>query len=188
MQCTPTDLPGVYVIEPKVFGDERGFFLESYNEERLAEQGLQFNFVQDNHAKSGAGVLRGLHYQKPPADQTKLVRVTAGSVYDVVVDLRNGSPTYGQWRGFTLSAANFKQLLVPRGFAHGYLTLEPDTEFLYKVDNYYAPDLDAGVLWNDSDLGIDWPLADIGGEPTLSAKDLAQPAFARLDSPFSFTP
>ncbi len=188
MQFTPTDLPGVFVIEPKVFGDERGFFMESYNEQRFADQGLSIPFIQDNHAKSGAGVLRGLHFQKPPADQTKLVRVTRGSVYDVVVDIRNGSPTYGQWRGFTLSASNFKQLLVPRGFAHGYVTLEPDTEFLYKVDNYYAPDLDSGLLWNDPDLNIDWPLDAFDGEPQLSAKDKEQQLFKDLVSPFTYTP
>ena len=182
MQFTPTDLPGVFLLKPKVFGDERGFFMESYNARLFAEHGLKFDFIQDNHAKSAAGVLRGLHFQLPPADQTKLVRVTAGSVYDVVVDLRVGSPTYGQWRGFTLSAENYLQLLVPRGFAHGYVTLEDGTEFQYKVDNWYAPELDGGILWNDPDLGIDWPVA----EPMLSGKDKLLPCLKDFNSPFQY--
>ncbi|GAB7082016.1 dTDP-4-dehydrorhamnose 3,5-epimerase [Megalodesulfovibrio paquesii] len=182
MQFTPTDLPGVFLLKPKVFGDERGFFMESYNARLFAEHGLDFSFIQDNHAKSAAGVLRGLHFQLPPMDQTKLVRVTAGSVYDVVVDLRVGSPTFGQWRGFTLSAENFLQLLVPRGFAHGYVTLEDGTEFQYKVDNWYAPELDGGILWNDPSLGIDWPVE----APMLSAKDKLLPRLKDFKSPFTF--
>ncbi|AGW13416.1 dTDP-4-dehydrorhamnose 3,5-epimerase [Megalodesulfovibrio gigas] len=182
MQFTPTDLPGVFLLKPKVFGDERGFFMESYNARLFAEQGLNIPFIQDNHAKSGVGVLRGLHFQRPPMAQTKLVRVTAGSVYDAVVDLRKGSPTYGQWRGFTLSAENFLQLLVPQGFAHGYVTLEPDTEFQYKVDNYYAPELDGGLRWDDPTLAIDWPVKT----PNLSAKDKLLPLLSDFDSPFRF--
>lgn len=188
MQVMATDLPGVYVIEPTVHGDARGFFLESFNAEALARHGLSFPFVQDNHAKSGAHVLRGLHYQKPPMAQTKLVRVTAGRVLDVVLDIRKGSPTFGQWRSFELSAANFRQLLAPQGFAHGYVTLEPDTEFLYKVDNYYSPEHDAGVLWNDPDLGIDWGATFGPDGPALSAKDRQQPRLRDIDSPFVYIP
>lgn len=182
MRLIETDIPDLVILEPKVFQDERGFFMETYNKEVLASYGLQYDFIQDNHAKSGKGVLRGLHFQRPPADQAKLVRVTRGAVYDVAVDLRKGSPTYGKWYGVTLSADNFRQFLVPRGFAHGYVTLEPDTEFQYKVDNYYAPKLDGGIIWNDPDLAIDWP-AD---EPVLSAKDRELPTLAEFDSPFEY--
>ncbi len=183
MRLIETDIPDLVILEPKVFQDERGFFMESYNSEALASYGLEYNFIQDNHAKSGQGVLRGLHFQKPPMDQTKLVRVTQGSVYDVAVDLRKGSPTYGKWVGVTLSASNFLQFLVPRGFAHGYVTLEPDTEFQYKVDNYYAPKLDGGIIWNDPDLAIDWPVES----PVLSAKDRELPTLKEFDSPFVYS-
>ncbi|TVM19722.1 dTDP-4-dehydrorhamnose 3,5-epimerase [Oceanidesulfovibrio indonesiensis] len=182
MRLIETDIPDLMILEPKVFQDERGFFMESYNSEALASYGLDYNFIQDNHAKSGQGVLRGLHFQRPPMDQTKLVRVTRGAVYDVAVDLRKGSPTYGKWVGVTLSASNFLQFLVPRGFAHGYVTLEPDTEFQYKVDNYYAPKLDGGIIWNDPDLAIDWPVES----PVLSAKDRELPRFKDFESPFVY--
>lgn len=182
MRLIETDIPDLMILEPKVFQDERGFFMESYNSEALASYGLDYNFIQDNHARSGQGVLRGLHFQKPPMDQTKLVRVTRGAVYDVAVDLRKGSPTYGKWVGVTLSASNFLQFLVPRGFAHGYVTLEPDTEFQYKVDNYYAPKLDGGIIWNDPDLAIDWPVES----PVLSAKDRELPRFKDFESPFVY--
>ena len=190
MQITETGLPGLLLIEPKVFGDDRGFFLETWSRAAFADQGLDYDFVQDNHARSGsAGVLRGLHFQLPPAAQAKLVRVTRGAVYDVAVDLRLGSPGFGQWYGAELSAANFRQLLVPRGFAHGYLTLTPDTEFLYKVDAPYAPDLDAGLAWDDPGLAVAWPLAEHGiAAPLLSDKDRSLPAWAGFTSPFTFTP
>ncbi|GAB6038988.1 dTDP-4-dehydrorhamnose 3,5-epimerase [Fundidesulfovibrio butyratiphilus] len=178
-----TGMPGLWLFVPKVHGDERGFFMESYNQALFASQGLEYVFIQDNHALSRTkGVLRGLHFQLPPMAQTKLVRVTRGEVYDVVVDLRKGSPTYGKWKGFTLSADNFHQLLVPKGFAHGYVTRTENTEFLYKVDAPYAPDHDSGLLYSDPDLGVDW------GEPhpVLSEKDLKLGRFRDFDSPFVY--
>jgi len=190
MQITETGLPGLLLIEPKVFGDSRGFFLETWSRTAFAAQGLDYDFVQDNHAMSGSpGVLRGLHFQRPPAAQAKLVRVTRGAVFDVAVDLRQGSPSFGKWYGAILSGDNFKQLIIPRGFAHGYLTLAPDTEFLYKVDAPYAPDLDAGLAWNDPDLAVAWPTAELGiTAPILSDKDRSLPAWAGFASPFTFTP
>ncbi|MGE4297582.1 MAG: dTDP-4-dehydrorhamnose 3,5-epimerase [Desulfovibrionaceae bacterium] len=185
MQFTATPFPGLFVIEPKVFGDARGFFMETYRRRLFEAHGLDREFVQANHAKSGqAGVLRGLHFQTPPHAQAKLVRVSAGAVYDVVVDLRVGSPTYGAWYGLELSAANFVQLFIPRGFAHGYWTLTPDVEFQYMVDAYYAPDHDAGLVWNDPDLAVTWP----GDAPILSAKDAALPRFKDFASPFVYEP
>ncbi|MBP9885142.1 MAG: dTDP-4-dehydrorhamnose 3,5-epimerase [Leptospiraceae bacterium] len=172
MNIQSTEFEGLYVIEPKVFKDDRGFFYESYSDKAFAEKGLHFDFVQDNHAKSiDTGVVRGLHYQKPPFDQAKLVRVTKGAVYDVVVDLRQSSKTYKKWFGIELSGGNFKQLLVPRGFAHGYLVLKPETEFLYKVDNLYSKESEGGILWNDPTLQIDWMVA----KPVLSDKDAKLP-------------
>lgn len=184
MQVSQTSIPGLLLITPKVFQDQRGFFFESYNADKLANQGVpRFDFMQDNHARSESpGVLRGLHFQTPPMAQTKLVRVTSGRVYDVVVDLRKGSPTFGKWEGFELSADNFLQLLVPKGFAHGYLTLEPGTEFLYKVDAPYSPDNDAGIIWNDPDLAIPWPEK----APQLSDKDTKLPLMREFDSPFTY--
>ncbi|NBD26689.1 dTDP-4-dehydrorhamnose 3,5-epimerase [Paenibacillus glycinis] len=183
MKIIDTKLIGAKLIEPAVFGDQRGFFMESYNAQRFAEHGLTHAFVQDNHALSAeAGVLRGLHYQLSPKAQTKLVRVTAGAVYDVIVDLRRGSPTYGQWEGFTLSAENKRQLLVPKGFAHGYCTLEPNTEFLYKVDDYYAPEHDRGIAWNDPALAIDWPTVT----PILSGKDEKHLTLAQAEHNYTF--
>jgi len=182
LQIVQTGIPGLVLLEPKVHGDHRGFFLETFRKDFLRDAGLPHDFVQDNHARSEqAGVLRGLHFQLPPATQAKLVWVTAGSVYDVAVDLRAGSPTYGKWYAVTLSASNFRRLLVPRGFAHGYMTLEPGTEFQYKVDAYYAPELDAGIIWNDPDLAIPWP--DI--PPVLSDKDTALPRLRDFRTPFS---
>lgn len=158
MNKAPTKLKDVFILEPKVHNDNRGFFMESYNERKLRELGVHQNFIQDNHSLStDAGVLRGLHYQLNPKAQTKLVRVTAGAIYDVVVDIRRGSPTFGQWIGVILSAHNHRQLLVPKGFAHGFCTLVPNTEVQYKVDEYYSPECDRGILWNDPELGIDWP-------------------------------
>ncbi len=168
MNVIPTAIADVFILEPKVFGDERGFFLESYNAKVFAEKvGIAPSFVQDNHSLSRRGVLRGLHYQiKHP--QGKLVRVTRGEVLDVAVDLRRSSPTFGQWVSCVLSGENKRQFLVPEGFGHGFVVMSDEAEFLYKTTNYYAPEYDRTILWNDPDLAIDWQLAD---EPILSAKD-----------------
>ncbi|MFC4991198.1 dTDP-4-dehydrorhamnose 3,5-epimerase [Rubritalea tangerina] len=183
MTITPTEIPDVLILSPKKHGDARGFFSEVYKESVLAEHGFTEAFIQDNHAYSAeAGVLRGLHYQSPPFAQDKLVRVVRGSIYDVAVDIRKGSATFGKWVGVELSADNWQQLLVPKGFAHGYLTLEPDTEVLYKVTNRYAPECDKGVLWNDAEIGVDWPLK---GEPILSAKDEVQPLLSEIELEFT---
>jgi len=181
MEFIETSLKDAYIIQPKVFQDERGFFLESYSEKEFKENDIKAKFVQDNHSLSvKKGVLRGLHFQLPPNEQSKLVRVTRGKVCDVIVDIRKNSPTYGKWEGFELSAENFKMLFVPRGFAHAFLTLEDNTEFLYKVDNLYAPESDSGLIWNDSDLNIDWPIRD----PILSEKDAKLQKFKDFQSPF----
>jgi dTDP-4-dehydrorhamnose 3,5-epimerase len=172
MQVIETKLEGVKVIEPKVFQDQRGFFMESYNKETFNKAGISYYFIQDNHSLSAeAGVIRGLHYQLNPKAQTKLVRVVSGAIYDVVVDIRKSSKTFGQWVGFILSESNKRQLIVPRGFAHGFCTLVPNTEVLYKVDELYSPENDRGILWNDPELGIDWPTSN----PTLSDKDKVHP-------------
>ena len=169
MNIVPTSLPGVLLIEPKVFGDERGFFFESFNARSFAQAtGVDAAFVQDNHSHSRRGVLRGLHYQLEQA-QGKLVRAVTGEVYDAVVDLRRSSPTFGRWEGFVLSAQNKKMLWVPPGFGHGYYVMSESTDFLYKTTDYYAPQHERCVLWNDPAIGVQWPLSD--GEPTLSAKD-----------------
>ena len=182
MQIEHTGLEGLLVLTPKVFEDERGFFLESYNETVFTRMGLDVRFVQDNHVRSEqAGVLRGLHFQSPPFAQSKLVWVTRGAVYDVAVDLRVDSATYGQWFGCHLDERNRKRLFVPHGFAHGYMTLEPGTEFQYKVDNFYSPEHDGGIRWNDPDLNIAWP----DQEPILSAKDTALPFFRNFLSSFT---
>lgn len=168
MKIIPTRLEGLNIIEPTVHGDHRGFFLESYNSQKLAELGIHFAFIQDNHSLSvEAGVLRGLHYQLSPKAQTKLVRVTSGAIYDVAVDIRPNSSTFGEWVGVILSESNKRQLLVPQGFAHGFCTLVNNTEVLYKVDEYYSPENDRGILWNDPELNIDWPM----NNPILSEKD-----------------
>ena len=168
MQVTATDLPEVMVIEPKVFGDARGFFLESFNAKAFAEAtGVDLPFVQDNHSRSAQGVLRGLHYQIKQA-QGKLVRVVRGSVFDVAVDVRRSSPNFGRWVGVELTEDNNRQLWVPPGFAHGFLVLSASADFLYKTTDYYAPEHERSVLWNDPAIGIDWPLL---GEPLLSGKD-----------------
>jgi dTDP-4-dehydrorhamnose 3,5-epimerase len=170
MIITPTALPDVLLIEPKVFGDARGFFFESYNRHAFAEAaGLDVDFVQDNHSRSAQGVLRGLHYQIQQP-QGKLVRVVAGAVFDVAVDIRKASPTFGQWVGVELSAENKKMIWVPPGFAHGFLVLSESAEFLYKTTDYYAPSHERAIAWNDPDIGIAWPLA---AAPLLSAKDQA---------------
>lgn len=174
-------IPDVLLIEPARFGDARGFFSEVWSHRAFAAQGLDVTFVQDNHSLSHeAGVLRGLHFQRPPAAQGKLVRVVRGSILDVAVDIREGSPTYSRHVAVELSAANWRQLWVPRGFAHGFCTLEPDTEVLYKVDAYYDRGADAGIAWDDPALGIAWPV----GAPVLSDKDRAAPRLAAIPAPF----
>lgn len=169
MNVIETALPGVLIIEPRVFGDERGFFMETWNAGAFAEAGLDLTFVQDNHSRSQKGVLRGLHFQNP-GPQGKLVRAANGAVFDVVVDLRASSPTFGKWVGVELSAANKRMIWVPEGFAHGFLTLEPDTDFLYKCTAPYAPQSEFTLAWNDPAVGIDWPLA--GLDPVISEKDM----------------
>ena len=170
MKATETTLPGVFVIEPAVFGDDRGFFMESFNAERFRElTGAKVDFVQDNHSRSGAHVLRGIHYQIEHA-QGKLVRVTEGAVFDVAVDLRRSSSSFGQWVGVELSAENKKQLWVPAGFGHAFLVLSETADFLYKTTDYYHPEAERSILWNDADIGIEWPLPP-GQEPRLSGKD-----------------
>ena len=170
MKATDTTLPGVFVIEPAVFGDDRGFFMESFNAERFCElTGAKVDFVQDNHSRSGAHVLRGIHYQIEHA-QGKLVRVTEGAVFDVAVDLRRSSSSFGQWVGAELSAENKKQLWVPAGFGHAFLVLSETADFLYKTTDYYHPEAERSILWNDADIGIEWPLPP-GQEPRLSGKD-----------------
>lgn len=171
-----TGMEGLCILEPTVFGDDRGFFFESYSKKDFEEVGIPFEFVQDNHSKSKKGVLRGMHFQYENT-QDKLVRVVAGSVYDVVVDLRKDSATFGKWFGVVLSAQNKRQFFVPKGFAHGFLTLEDNTEFLYKCTDYYAPQYDSGILWNDEDVAVDWRLDEFGiseEELTLSEKDKNQ--------------
>lgn len=185
MRLIETGLPGLALLEPKVFRDERGFFLETYSEAAFDALGIGARFVQDNHAYSvRAGVLRGLHFQLPPHAQAKLVWVVRGSVLDVAVDLRRDSPTYGRHYCVELSAENMLRLFLPRGFAHGYLTLAPDTEFLYKVDAPYMPQADAGILWSDPDLGIAWPES----KPVLSGKDRMLPRLKDFHSPFVCEP
>ncbi|NWG29885.1 MAG: dTDP-4-dehydrorhamnose 3,5-epimerase [Rhodocyclaceae bacterium] len=181
MKATPTAIPDVLLLEPKVFGDARGFFFESYNRQAFkAATGLDPAFVQDNHSKSVKGVLRGLHYQLPPKAQGKLVRVVQGEVFDVAVDLRRSSSTFGRWVGEILSAENKKQLWIPPGFAHGFLTLSDTAEFLYKTTDYYSPEHERAIRWDDPALAIPWPL---DGEPILAAKDAAAPFFDRAELP-----
>ncbi|UWQ51915.1 dTDP-4-dehydrorhamnose 3,5-epimerase (plasmid) [Leisingera caerulea] len=182
MQIEETGLPGLKVLTPARFGDARGFFSESWNKRRLQEQGIDLEFVQDNHSLSvQAGTLRGLHFQAPPHAQDKLVRCGRGALFDVAVDIRKGSPAYGKWFGIELTAENGKQLLVPKGFLHGFLTRVAETEVIYKCTDYYAPDCDGAVAWDS--CGIDW---DFEGTPFLSGKDAAAPALADFDSPFTW--
>ena len=179
-QVTATSIEGVLILEPKVFGDERGFFFESFNQRDFNQAtGLNQTFVQDNHSKSRKGVLRGLHYQTRHA-QGKLVRVTQGAVFDVAVDIRKDSPTFGKWFGLELSAENKKQLWIPAGLAHGFLVTSESAEFLYKTTDYYHPEFEASLLWNDAEVGIDWPLQLLDAPPLLAAKDMAGHAFAAL--------
>jgi len=185
MQVEATDIPAVKLIIPRRFGDHRGFFSETYNKRILAEAGIALDFIQDNHSLSAQpGTLRGLHFQTPPAAQDKLVRVIKGAIWDVAVDLRSGSPTYGHWVGAELSAENWTQILIPVGFAHGFVTLLPDTEVEYKVTAFYAPDHDKGLAWDDPDLAIDWPLPAGVDRPILSDKDTRQPRLADLPAVF----
>ena len=188
MHTQQLDIPEVLLLTPKKHGDERGFFSEVYNRRALAAAGVHTDFVQDNHSFSPQrGTVRGLHFQAPPHAQHKLVRVVRGAVYDVAVDLRRGSPSYGRHVATILSAAAWNQLFVPAGFAHGLMTLEPDTEILYKVSAYYAPSHDHGILWNDPALGIDWPLAE--RDAILSDKDQHHPPLKDFgESPFLYEP
>jgi dTDP-4-dehydrorhamnose 3,5-epimerase len=185
MQIADTALPGVKLIQPVRHGDSRGYFSETYRRDVLREHGIDLDFVQDNQAFSAAThVLRGLHFQLQPTTQAKLVRVSRGAIVDVAVDIRRGSPHYGKHVAVRLTADAGNQLFVPEGFAHGYCTLEPNTEVTYKVNRYYSPEHDRGLLWNDPALGIDWGLA--GAEPVLSAKDKTHPALADLPAYFTY--
>lgn len=177
MKVTRTAIADVLILEPKVFGDERGFFMESFNQKAFDEAvGRHVEFVQDNHSRSAKGVLRGLHYQLPPHAQGKLVRVTQGKVFDVAVDIRRSSPTFGRWVGVELTGENHRQLWLPEGMAHGFLVLSESADFLYKATGYYAPAAEGSLRWDDSHVGIEWPLN--GQAPTLAAKDAAAPAWA----------
>lgn len=178
MNVIKTDIPDVLIFEPKVFGDERGFFFESFNQKVFEEAvGRKVEFVQDNHSKSCQGVLRGLHYQTQPYSQGKLVRCVVGEVFDVAVDIRKNSPTFGKWVGVNLSAENKRQLWIPEGFAHGFLVLSETAEFLYKTTNFYHPESDRGILWSDKTLNIQWPHFN---EYILSSKDKLQPEFKNI--------
>lgn len=177
MKITPTALPELLILEPRVFGDARGFFTESWNEQAFNKAvGYEVRFVQDNHSRSARGVLRGLHYQLAPHTQGKLVRVVSGAVFDVAVDLRRSSPNFGRWEGVELSADNNRQLWVPPGFAHGFLVLTETADFLYKTTDYYAPQAEGCVRWNDPAIGIVWP--DVGAAPMLADKDAEAPMLA----------
>jgi dTDP-4-dehydrorhamnose 3,5-epimerase len=182
MMIEKTDLPDVLILTPPQFGDARGWFCESYNGPKLAALGVDTHFVQDNHSMSAeVGTLRGLHYQRAPHAQDKLVRCSRGAIFDVAVDIRRGSPSYGNWVGVELTADNRRQLLVPKGFLHGFVTRLPDTEVQYKCSDIYAPDCDGGIRWDDPDIGIDWGLS---APPVLSAKDLIAPLLAQFNTPF----
>lgn len=184
MKVITTNLSGVKVIKPSVFGDHRGWFMETYNSVQFKESDINIDFVQDNQSFSAAkGTLRGLHYQLAPKAQTKLVRCTRGSIFDVAVDIRKNSPTYSQWFGIELTAENKKQLLIPKGFAHGFMTLTEDAEVQYKVDELYAPDCDRGISWNDPEIGIEWP---INVEPVLSEKDSNAPLLKEAENNFTY--
>jgi dTDP-4-dehydrorhamnose 3,5-epimerase len=185
MQALPLELPEVIEVTPPRFGDERGFFSETYNLQKLAAAGIDVTFVQDNQSYSAEkGVLRGLHLQAPPFAQDKLVRVIRGKIFDVAVDIRRGSPRFAQWVGRTLSAEEGNQLFIPKGFAHGFLTLEPDTEVTYKVSDFYAPDHEMSIIFSDPDIGIEWPLD--GATPILSSKDAVAPRLSDLPAVFQY--
>lgn len=176
------DIPEVILVEPKVFPDERGFFMETYKYSEFEANGIPQRFVQDNFSHSVRGVLRGLHYQKAPAAQGKLVMAVRGEIFDVAVDIRKGSPTYGRWVGVRLSSENRRMLWVPEGFAHGFVVLSEEADVMYKVTSEYAPELDRGIRWNDPEIGIDWPVKN----PILSPKDNAQPFLAEADNNFVY--
>lgn len=183
MKVLKTDVLDVYILEPEVFGDHRGWFMESWSQKKMEEADLFYDFVQDNHSFSAAkGTLRGLHYQKGDAAQAKLVRCGKGAVLDVAVDMRKGSPTYKKWVAVELSAENYRQLLIPRGFLHGFVTLTDEVEFLYKADNYYSPENDRNILWNDPEIGVDWGLEN----PVISPKDAKAPTLAESDIDFQY--
>ena len=183
MKLTKTKLEGLIILEPDVFGDNRGFFMESWSKRRMEELGLHYDFVQDNHSSSTVkGTLRGIHFQKGEWCQAKLVRCTRGAVLDVAVDLRKASSTYKQWVGVELTEDNKKQLMIPRGFGHGFVTLTDHVEFMYKADNYYAPQADGGILWNDPELGVDWGVTN----PILSAKDTKNPLLKDIEKELKF--
>lgn len=184
MKFTETELPGMFLIEPQVFGDERGYFFESYNEKEFQKYIGDVRFVQDNESKSKYGVIRGLHYQKPPYDQAKLLRVVKGAVLDVCVDLRVGSPTYGKHYAIELNADNHLQLFIPRGFAHGFSVLTEEVIFQYKCDNFYAPQSEGGLMWNDEVLNIDWKIPH--EYIIVSKKDQENTPFSELESPFVY--
>jgi dTDP-4-dehydrorhamnose 3,5-epimerase len=184
VEITEINLLDVKLLKPKRIGDHRGFFAETYSRRIYTEVGVDVEFVQDNHSLSAAaGTVRGLHFQAPPRAQAKLVRCGRGAIFDVVVDIRRGSPTYGKWAGFTLSAENGAQLYIPTGFAHGFVTLEPDSEIVYKCSDYYAPETEGALRWDDPDIGIDWP---IDGDAILSEKDAVASLLADFDTPFEF--
>lgn len=184
MKFIETNLNGVLVVEPDLFGDHRGWFMETYSKDKFVKEGIELNFIQDNQSFSAIrGTLRGLHYQLNPKAQTKLVRCTRGVIFDVTVDIRKGSPTYGQWFGIELSAENKKQLLVPKGFAHAFMTLTDNVEVQYKVDELYSPENDRGIIWNDPEIGIKWPM-DI--TPILSEKDQKAPLLKDADNNFTY--
>jgi dTDP-4-dehydrorhamnose 3,5-epimerase len=183
MNIEPTALSDVLILTPKRFGDDRGWFSETFSTARMLDAGLTMNWVQDNHSMSAkVGTLRGLHFQSPPHAQDKLVRCSRGAILDVAVDIRVGSPSYGKWVGVELTPENARQLLVPKGFLHGFVTRLPDTEVQYKCSDTYAPDCDGGIRWNDPDIGIDWGVTD----PTLSAKDTVAPYLRDFASPFTW--
>jgi len=184
MNFLETNVRGVLILVPIRHGDHRGFFAETYSQLAYAEHGVDAVFVQDNHSLSAAvGTVRGLHFQAPPHAQAKLVRCGRGAIFDVAVDIRRGSPTYGRWTGYTLSAENGAQLYIPAGFAHGFATLMPDSEIVYKCSDYYAPETEGSLRWDDPEIGIEWPLTS---SPVLSGKDAAAPLLAGFNSPFTF--
>lgn len=181
MRVIQTALPGVLIVEPRIFEDSRGYFYESYNRREYSAQGITDSFVQDNHSRSIRGTIRGLHYQAPPG-QAKLVRVVSGEVFDVAVDIRQGAPTYGQWVGIVLSAENRRQLYVPVGFAHGFCVMSDAADFLYKVTQYYSPEHERGIAWNDPDLAIEWPT----DRPILSGRDQSHPKLAHTARDYAY--
>ncbi len=181
-----TDIPGLVIFEPKIFADSRGYFFESYNRETFAAAGIHIEFVQDNQSSSSYGVIRGLHFQRPPYAQTKLIRVISGVILDVAVDLRKGSPTYGNAFALELSAENKKQLLIPKGFGHGFSVLSETAEVLYKCDEFYNKESDGGIFFDDAALAIDWMIPR--DKAIISEKDMGLPGFADFETPFTFTP